>query len=421
MKYVRYSADWHDDALNAAPEERATVADFQLFVDDKNVCVHMRDDEVFNHVTIAVYPIANGLAHDWWTLFGGRDRHVSLMRHRSGYIMPNVVLSFDGAAFEVSAQQREYKDNNVRFWAGPNEVMDRACAEISLSSFIETVIERLDERKVWDSGLAQRWRRVLASRQDADEQAFCEAAGALGRDPYAMDDAAADTIEQAGRFFEGEPLSEFLAGARSADHRRLLEWVAETRQRPREHSLLPDLKALAAAASKAAPAQEMEKSWSLGYRRARAARAAMHMKSSQKFLGYKKLAKALGASAYEPAANVDGIRLLRCDSSENVHLHLRGHGESAGETAHLFTLARGVGDAVCFPDARSAPVNDLRFAYRQAAGRAFAAEFLAPLHEIQAMHADGRDPMTIANEFCVMPTLIERQLENADRIAAACD
>ena len=65
-------------------------------------------------------------------------------------------------------------------------------------------------------------------------------------------------------------------------------------------------------------------------------------------------------------------------------------------------------------------MNDLRDAYRQSAGRAFAAEFLAPVDEVRSMHDEGLDAVSIAAEFGVESTVVERQLENEGRIRAAC-
>src|SRR3546814_4832171 len=96
---------------------------------------------------------------------------------------------------------------------------------------------------------------------------------------------------------------------------------------------------------------------------------------------------------------------------------MREHGGSADARAsHLFTFARAVGDAVCFPGTRRAPVNDLHSAFRQATGRAFAAELLAPARQVGAMREEGRDFVSIAEWFGVSTTAIERQWENRDRI-----
>ncbi len=103
-----------------------------------------------------------------------------------------------------------------------------------------------------------------------------------------------------------------------------------------------------------------------------------------------------------------------------LHIHLRNHGDTQEAAAsHLFAFARAVGDAACFPEPQLAPITELRSAYRQAAGRAFAAEFLAPSDEIEAMRADKRDIVTIANEFAVSQQVIEHQIANRDRILDA--
>ena len=66
-------------------EERATVADLRLWLGEQNVCLHLRGLELVDHRTIPLYPLAEGLAHDWWRLFAGRDASMSLIAYRSGF------------------------------------------------------------------------------------------------------------------------------------------------------------------------------------------------------------------------------------------------------------------------------------------------------------------------------------------------
>ena len=134
------------------------------------------------------------------------------------------------------------------------------------------------------------------------------------------------------------------------------------------------------------------------------------------------LAKLLGgAKSYNLAPNADGISALRREAPNGIDVHIRNHGDSANATAtHLFALARAVGDASCFPAQEAAPINFLHKAYRQAAGRAFAAEFLAPIEEVRSMLEDGRDQFSIADELGVSQEVVERQIENRARIDKAC-
>lgn len=417
---MRFSVEWLDEAPNRAPEEQATAAELQVWLGGSNATLHFIGEQPGTSVHIPVYTIAEGLALDWWRLFGSREEEISLKRYRSGYAIPDVRMRFDGAAFEVHAEQTTYRNPNVRFWAGQSETLGREEAEATLINFIEAVLDRLQGRGVEETTASMRWARVRASLADPEERAFCEAAAALGEDPYAIADAAASTIEQSSRIFEDEALTEFLAGARGKDEVRLLAWIDGARHMPSYIARLGDLPGLALQAAQAAPAIEGEHGWARGYRRARACRAALGLGDADRVRTYKQLAKRLGNSNFRAKASVDGIRVLREDDDRGVMLHLRSRDGGSAQAEQLFSLARGIGDVACFPEPAIAPVNDLLHAYRQRCGRAFAAEMLAPVREVRAMWHDGRDRLTIADEFGVNELVIEHQLENEARIEQAC-
>ena len=65
-------------------------------------------------------------------------------------------------------------------------------------------------------------------------------------------------------------------------------------------------------------------------------------------------------------------------------------------------------------------VNNLHHAERQATGRAFAGEFLAPIEHVVEMEEEGRDVEQISDEFDVSPWVIHDQIFNQDRIRQAC-
>jgi hypothetical protein len=327
-------------------------------------------------------------------------------------------MRFDGGAFEISAHQRTYRNPDVRFWAGPTEVLVRADAEESLGRFVDLVCERLAAKGLLETSVQLRWARVRQSRRNPGEAKFCEAAGALGLDPYQIDDQSTDLIEQAAALFGGETLPEFLAGTGYADHRLVIRWVTAVERRPPYMARVAELRSTAEESARRAPERQFEESWALGYRRARAMRHVLNLRAAARFRSFRTLAEKLGASrSYTLARKVDGIRALRSDRPDAIYIHMRLHGDSPQAKAlHLFSFARAVGDAVCFPAEERAPVNELHAAYRQSAGRAFAAEFLAPIDEIRSMLEDGHDAVSIADEFGVSTTVIERQLENATRI-----
>jgi len=417
---VRFSVEWLEGAQNRAPEELATAAELRILLGASNVTLHVAGERPGNSLDMPLYSLAEGLALDWWRLFGSREEEVSLKRYRSGYAVPDVRMRFDGVAFEVYAEQALYTNPPVRFWAGQSETLSRADAELALRRFIETVLERLGACDVNGTTAALRWARVRASLDDPEERAFCEAAAALGQDPYQVSDRAAATIDQSAGIFEEEALTEFLAGARGKDVQQLFNWIAGARNMPSYVARLGDLSGAAVQAARARPAVEGEEGWARGYRRARALRDALGLVAADRVKTYKQLATRLGNANFRAKAPVDGIRVLREDDAQGALLHLRRRERGFATSEQLFSLARGVGDVACFPEPDVAPVNDLLHAYRQRCGRAFAAEFLAPVREVRAMWEDGRDRPTIADEFGVSELVIEHQLENEQRIELAC-
>lgn len=419
---MRHSIDWLDDAPNSAPEERATVADLRLFLGEQNVTTHMLGTKVDDHVTVSLYGLANGIAHDWWSILGARDREFSLRHYRTGYLLPDIRIRFDGAAFEVSALQCAYTNPELRFWGGMTELLTRVQGEAWLASLVSDILDRLASQKIGDTSVALRWRRIEASR-NSDERSFCEAAGSLGLDPYQLPDDAARFIEASEEIFgNGEPLVEFVAGSALVDSARLLEWVAHKRSDREARHRLADLHALAEKIIETVPTRAKEPAWAMGYRLARAARNALNLDQQYCFDSFASLACRLGAAtSYTVSGTVDGISALRCERTDGTHLYIRDHsGSNHAEPTHLFALARAIGDAICFPIDQSSAVNHVRYAYRQSAGRAFAAEFLAPIDEVMSMRDDDHDVYSIADRFGVSPFVIERQIENRERIADAC-
>lgn len=419
---MRHSVEWQDETTNAVPEEGATVADFRLFLNDRNVTIHVLDGALGDHITVALHGLALGLAHDWWTIFGSRDREFSLREYRAGYLLPDIRFHFDGAVFEVSAHGSAYADPDLRFFGGTTAVMSRAAGEGWLTSLIDDVLARLATRRFDKTGLSQRWARVHASRSRG-EQLFCEAAGSLGLDPYRIADEVAGFIEQAESLFDAEPLIEFVSGSAEVDRSRLIEWVHRATRVKGFRHWLPGLRSSVDAVRDAAPAPADRRAYALGYCRARAMRGALDLRQADRFGSFRDLARRFDApAAFDLAPKVDGINALRREDANGIHVHVRSHGNSSGSrAAHLFALARGIGDAACFPEPATAPINGLHDnAYRQAAGRAFAAELLAPIDEILSMREDARDIYSISDEFGVTPTLIQHQIENRDRIRDAC-
>lgn len=419
---MRFSTEWLDPDANVSAEERATVCRFRLYVSEENACRFFdpASNGACDHVTVPAVHLAEGLATDWWSIFGGRDREHPIRSYRTGFALPDVRLGFDGSTFEVRGRQSAFGNPDVRFWQVGSEGLSRAAAESTLAKFIGDVAARLAAAGLSHSEVTLRWSRVSRSLSDPDERAFCEAAGALGVDPYGVSEEDALFIEEAAGLFSGEALLEFLAGVGGAAREELLNWTREVEDRPREQSRLPELDGIAGRFGSDTSHGSPGGAWVTGYRAARAFREFIAIPPDERLTSLSDIAGRLGARRFACASGVSGILAL-VSRTGDVRIHVRERGaRDWARQAESFALARAIGDVVCFGDARRSVVNRLHQAERQAAGRAFAAEFLAPVDSVLDMVDSGLDDDEIAGSFNVSPQVIARQIENQDRIRQAC-
>ena len=421
---MRFSADWIADGENASAEERATLCALKIHIGDleRNVAEFFDLDakQVFDGIVLPAVHLADGIASHWWQIFGGRDVTHRILPWRTGFALPDLRFEFDGSTLHVSCEPSGMANPHLVFPHGGEEYLRRSDAERALCGFVDEVVTRLRTRDVIDAPVALMWGRVQESRADVDERAFCEAAGALGSDPYAIPDADALLIQQAGALFEGEALIEFLAGMRDlpdvAESRLgLVGWV--TKRRPQERSRLPELPAVAKQIAGASRAVIRRPPWNRGKRAAKALRAALEVSGTES-ISVKDVSERLGGTRFGCQSGPRGIFALVSRDEDHVHVHLRSRGREAwARSAEKFAFARAVGDAVCFPETSRSAINDLHRAERQAVGRAFAAEFAAPADAVLERWRDGQEVDEIAGYFGVSSKVVDHTIEDSGRYA----
>ena len=421
---MKFSAEWIENGPNLSRQEWSTLCDLQIFVGNGNACTweDINTGDIFNHLTLPAVHLAEGISADWWSIFGARDRWQSILRHRTGYALPDLSFSFDGIAFHVSVKRYTYQNPLLRFIQESTETMSRLEAEEELSDFVRQVIRKLEEDEIEDTEVATCWSRVAQSKEDPEEAEFCEAAGALGVDPYSIEEADASFIEEAGKLFSGEELIEFLANFTKGRENKVsreivLEAIRNVESERPETSRLPELQDAAHQIRHAAAHRQDERIWAASYRAARAFRESMGMDEHVIHQSPFTVAAKLGRSDFRHVENLVGVDAVVSRADDGVHVYLGNLGTQA---AGNFAFARGVGTAICFPDTQRSVVNELLGAERQAASRAFAAEFLAPIETVMAMRRDGVEISDISREFNVSPLVIGLQIENRNRIQMAC-
>ena len=424
---MKFSVEWRDDGENASAEERATLCELKISVGGENACLFIdAKQQSYDALLLPAVHLAEGIAHDWWRIFGARDRKHSLPPYRTGFVLPALQFGCDGATFEVEGQAAHYDNPGVRFWPVDGERCPRSVAERELAGFVDGVVERLASKAVEDCGVALAWQQVRASRADPAEAAFCEAAGALGINPYAVDDEDATFIEQASELFEGEALIEFLAGgvrdgATTFSNRvSTVSWLQSLESRRPYECRLPALAEISQDFGPDAKRGNQEPAWSQDYRVATMLASKVRVDGRARATP-EALAKRFGADSFQRVhadAAEPGIRAVV--SRSRIHLRDRGRGKHKwAAQAETFALARAIGSALCFSQTSRRVVNGLHDAEEQSVGRAFAAQFLAPVEKIVDMKSEGLEEYEIAQEFQVSEQVVAHQLQNQERIAAA--
>ena len=421
---MKFLVEWIDGAPNVSAEERATTCDLRIVVGDTNACLHKDEvaGESYESIVVPAVHLAEGIATDWWNIFGGRDCKRSIWPYGTGFILPCLSFGCHGSTFEVSGEQMHCENPGVRFWRVDAETISRDAAEHELARFVQDVVDRLSAEHVEESEVQLRWKRVSESRLGPEETAFCESAGALGVDPYAIGGGDADFIMQAGKVFSGATLTEFLAGVNSIR----LEWrygalasVADAALQVGPRSTLPELRAAADSADGGLrERRDSEGVWGPAYRLARAFRQTIGVNQEFEFNSVYSIAGMLGNASFEKSEGLSGVEGV-VSWGTDVHIHLR-RSRYGLPWFENFNMARAIGDAICFPEDGPSVINRLHGAERQAAGRAFAAEFLAPVEAVLGMDQEGYDVGEIAGRFVVDPRVIQHQIENRDRIERAC-
>lgn len=414
---MKISTEWLPRGRNAAAEEAATVARIRILVGNR-FATDMREPgqhEIVDHVVAPAYPLAEALTYRWWTLAYGRGRTTLLRSMRGGFAFPDIAIRGIGDGYiEVRCEPFVYENPPVEFVTKALERITIRSFESDAKGFVEAVVARLRKERVTDTPLSARWAKVKATIGDAEERSFCEAAGALGVDPYTCGDDVAAFIDAASSMFKGDELEEFLAGVRPETGTNAISWLKEAERQLDGWSVLP---AIEDCRSKVAFRKAAGAPWTAGYASARKVRKHLGLSDSEPVGDLQALASRLGNARFHATEQSNtGLRGVSCIRRGNAHAIVSG---SRNAATLLFTVARTFGDAIHFGGAHRSPVTDQLGTYRQQLGRAFAAEFLAPVRAILDMQKRGEQLEDIAASFGVSEMVINHQMENRENALAA--
>jgi hypothetical protein len=406
---VRILADWVARGANSVPELAATVARLSIDIAGINVTELKFDREEYlrPHVVMPAYVLAEGLAHRWWTLVGARGRTINLRTLRQGFAVPDIAITPDATNVHIVAKSFRYENPPVSFINNAEEYLTHPDLESKLRGFVERVIAQTAE--IGETELSKYWRSIQISEQNASERAFCIAAGALGCDPYSISNDDAQLIQQASGIFTEEQLSEFLSAIAVQNTRDAVTWIESEEERLGARLTLPTLDAISRTVRR--KIHRSGEPFEIGYEAARQTRVALNRSPDARFDSVDALARAFGTGDFDVSSHyVPGIRAV-ANTGSGRHTKVLVSGGNLPPQSKLFSLARAVGDTIVFENSQRAAITDNETS-RQAVGRAFAAELLAPAEIVLGHYREGWTVEDIALERGVSALVIQHQIEN---------
>lgn len=355
--------------------------------------------------------VARRVLENWWRLHYRRDAPFKLWEFELEQYAPArfaFLAKVQGANIHLHARNTSGRTLNL-------EHASRVFAVNAFEDHLLNEVMRPLAARHWLAGRSARplhalLRRIDDSREQPAERTFCRTAGALGLSPYDLDDQRAGQIRELIELIEDEEsrldFSSAVLGEALGDGQA---WTRQELEKFREKNALPVLGKLREIC--VARIGKTTRPYRQGYALAQIARDHLKLKEDMAIEGVAGIAKHFGAeNGLELSGDAPGMLRAFQSVAGDVPTFVV---ENEGARSSAFTLARSIGDFLAF-GSRASCVAGI-YTDRQAVGRAFAAEFLAPRRAVENMIEEGDESIfQIANHFGVSRSVIERQYQNAE-------
>ncbi len=387
---------------------------------------HLETKGLRDGIYLSLFPVAEWIVENWWALLyevssphrprGFLARH-SLAAASEGFALPSLTIISEGPRIRVEWQAASRPGAHLSFVESGQEWIERDDVASGLSHLVTAVVSRLDESGIHGTHLQADWRAI--TQADREEREFCQAAGRLGLDPYAIKPEESDSILAAADRMPTDMLEELFSatdvGALVATSDCIKAFLDSSVGRSASLDNLTHLK-------KHLPQQyRPERPWDFGYATARELRKRLN-------LGNDAIPSvdALGQALQIPQSDwLDSISEIGLLSGVDVIV------ASSRDSSPFFGLRRYTPRAKTFAVSRGL-FEYLHFeqslvtrsqTYRQKMNRAFAAELLAPSEALRQLVQDTlvsqEEVEDIAERFGTSEAVIRHQLENHG-IAQVC-
>lgn len=421
--------EWLEAPAVANAELRETWARLLVRVGDATPCALLDDasGSVRTSLYLPLYPLAEWLAYHWWTLFyesysASRDSRIDYhFRHSfigaaEGFVLPDLAFYPMGDFVQLLWRRRPVEHASIRFLDEGEVCLDKAEVMSRSAAFIDSTVERLEARNIFQTALQQEWAAIR--NLSVEERRFCQTSAQLGVDPFNSPDGLDEELTKLQEILSRSAFQELLA----AVPRESLAPAARTIQRFRgKHAL--DISALRHSLSRVGKA-DWKQPWKVGYRFAEKLRGTLKLRDEPLPDDFT-LADALGVSRQPLYSG------LSVQAKPNFSAITRSLNQDEAVFGVASSLAANRRFAFCralFPFLiKNSGKNDVHLVTSghtpvQQAGRAFAAEFLAPRNVVSEKLGNLRDDEDcydeLARTFGVSSLVIENQNRNARRLGA---
>ncbi len=189
MKSLVLKTEWLAGHLDDQLDD-ATFAALSIVIEDRHLTrvYDSRSGGQRDAIQIPLYPLAAGIATNWWTLlYEPRKSDEDLafdLRHRldvyvRGFVFPPISIWSSGdeaLMVETPFDAARLSLSSVELWPPPLEspvMLSRTDVEHNFIDLLQRTLARLDARSIGHEALRRDWSRVLESIADADERAYC--------------------------------------------------------------------------------------------------------------------------------------------------------------------------------------------------------------------------------------------------------
>lgn len=413
---LKLSLEWEDPCAAKGEELRATWCRLSIHVGETPVTrVHdERAQTVREAVYCSAYPLAEWFAFNWWSLLNEPERpSVAGERHnlrfaREGFALPDLEI-FSEESF-VRAVWKPYRPTAapVRFLDEGFALLEAKPFTAEVEAFIGKVVARLESQGISNTALAEEWAAIRQTPKP--EREFCETAGALGLDPYDLEDKKADEIFSIAKNLPAEIKREFFLAADSTALTRQARWISKCLKELENYEIKTKL------AGKKGLYQAYARSttpWQSGYDLARRFRKDFNLGNSSKPLAIDKLCGLKKGNL--PVFRIGEEHQLDAVTKLAANLGPQVATSKGRESSKGYLLARSLCEYLCSSSEESALLTRIS-SDKQKRNRAFAAELLAPAAGLRKLLSGSRiaqDEITeAAAHFGVSEWLVEHQVQN---------